>query len=142
MSSCEFLVLYGYVIKCVICCFHVVRLVFLPLMSGLYDVCNYCGLLDTQWPGSHHFIIGMVVVYHCRYYQGAMGVLMMYDITSRDSYERVDKWMKDVREHGNANIVIMLVGNKCDLHSKREVPTEEAKGYAGRQRRRGRKDKG
>ena len=58
--------------------------------------------------------------------------------------------MKELRDHADTNIVIMLVGNKCDLRHLRAVPTEEAKAYAGelkeregeRENGRGKEEKG
>ena len=46
-------------------------------------------------------------------------------------YENVERWLKELRDHADNNIVIMLVGNKSDLRHLRAVPTEEARGYAG-----------
>ncbi len=43
----------------------------------------------------------------------------------------MERWLKELRDHADSNIVIMLVGNKCDLRHLRAVPTDEAKGYAG-----------
>ena len=63
----------------------------------------------------------------------------MYDITDHDTYDNVGKWLKELRDYADANIVIMLVGNKCDLRHLRTVDTEEAKEYAGRQREGGRR---
>jgi len=64
------------------------------------------------------------------YYRGAVGALLVYDISKRQSFENVDKWLKELRDHALENIVIMLVGNKCDLAHLRSVPTSEAKEYA------------
>lgn len=47
------------------------------------------------------------------------------------TYENVERWLKELRDHADQNIVIMLVGNKSDLRHLRAVPTEEAKVYAG-----------
>ena len=46
-------------------------------------------------------------------------------------YENVERWLKELRDHADNNIVIMLVGNKSDLRHLRAVPTEEARSYAG-----------
>ena len=54
----------------------------------------------------------------------------MYDISKHLTYENVERWLKDLRDHADSNIVIMLVGNKCDLEHLRAVPTDEAKAYA------------
>ena len=47
-------------------------------------------------------------------------------------YENVERWLKELRDHADNNIVIMLVGNKSDLRHLRAVPTEEARSYAGK----------
>jgi GTPase SAR1 family protein len=64
------------------------------------------------------------------YYRGAVGALLVYDISKRQTFENVDKWLKELRDHALENIVIMLVGNKCDLAHLRSVPTQEAKEYS------------
>lgn len=64
------------------------------------------------------------------YYRGAVGALLMYDISKGDSYENVSRWLTELREHADPQIVIMLVGNKSDLKHLRAVPTEEAKAFA------------
>lgn len=46
------------------------------------------------------------------------------------TYENVERWLKELRDHADQNIVIMLVGNKSDLRHLRAVPTDEAKLYA------------
>lgn len=64
------------------------------------------------------------------YYRGAVGALIVYDISKTESYESVSRWLKELREHADANIIIELVGNKSDLDHLRAVPTEEAKNFA------------
>lgn len=66
------------------------------------------------------------------FYRGAVGALLVYDITKHESYMNVEKWLKELREHGDSNMVHMLVGNKSDLKHLRAVPTEEASSFAGR----------
>lgn len=66
----------------------------------------------------------------CSYYRGAVGALLVYDISQQKTFESVERWLKELRDHADANIVIMLVGNKCDLKHLRAVPTEEAKEFA------------
>ena len=60
-----------------------------------------------------------------------MGALLVYDITKYASFENVEHWLKELRDHADSNIVIMLVGNKCDLRHLTAVQTDEAKAYAG-----------
>jgi len=55
---------------------------------------------------------------------------LVYDIAKHQTYENVQRWLKELRDHADQNIVIMLVGNKSDLKHLRAVPTEEAKAFA------------
>ncbi|OWF38718.1 ras-related protein Rab-11A-like [Mizuhopecten yessoensis] len=64
------------------------------------------------------------------YYRGAVGALLVYDIAHRQTFENVERWLKELRDHADNNIVIMLVGNKSDLRHLRAVPTDEAKAFA------------
>ena len=60
-----------------------------------------------------------------------MGALLVYDIAKQQTFANVTRWLKELRDHADANIVIMLVGNKSDLRHLRAVSTEEAKHFAG-----------
>ncbi|KAI0345059.1 GTPase [Trametopsis cervina] len=64
------------------------------------------------------------------YYRGAVGALLVYDISKHATYTNVTRWLKELRDHADSNIVIMLVGNKSDLKHLRAVPTDEAKAFA------------
>jgi len=64
------------------------------------------------------------------YYRGAVGALLVYDIAKHLTYENVTRWLKELRDHADSNIVIMLVGNKSDLRHLRAVLTDEAKQFA------------
>ncbi|KAH1272304.1 Ras- protein Rab-11A [Aspergillus fumigatus] len=64
------------------------------------------------------------------YYRGAVGALLVYDISKHQTYDNVNRWLKELRDHADSNIVIMLVGNKSDLRHLRAVPTDEAKQFA------------
>ncbi|XP_072993379.1 ras-related protein RABA1f-like [Typha latifolia] len=68
------------------------------------------------------------------YYRGAHGALVVYDVTRHITFENMERWLKELRDHTDANIVIMLVGNKADLRHLRAVPTEDAKAFAERER--------
>eukprot|EP00457_Paulinella_chromatophora_P017917 gb/GEZN01019085.1/.p1 GENE.gb/GEZN01019085.1/~~gb/GEZN01019085.1/.p1 ORF type:complete len:224 (-),score=30.91 gb/GEZN01019085.1/:41-712(-) len=63
------------------------------------------------------------------YYRGAVGALLVYDISKRITYDNVSRWLKELRDHADRNIVIMLVGNKKDLRQFRKVHTDEAKEF-------------
>ncbi|CAN0886595.1 Ras-related protein RABA4c [Linum grandiflorum] len=64
------------------------------------------------------------------YYRGSLGALLVYDITKRESFDHMKRWLTELREHADDNIVIMLIGNKSDLGTQRAVPSEEAKEFA------------
>ncbi len=64
------------------------------------------------------------------YYRGALGALLVFDITKRSSFEAVDRWMRELRDQSDANVVMTLVGNKADLQQLRAVSSEEAHAYA------------
>ncbi|XP_076923464.1 ras-related protein RGP1-like [Bidens hawaiensis] len=67
------------------------------------------------------------------YYRGAVGAMLVYDITKRQSFDHIARWLDELRGHADNNIVIMLIGNKSDLDSAREVTTEDAKEFAERE---------
>mmetsp|Transcript_20630 Transcript_20630/g.31534 ORF Transcript_20630/g.31534 Transcript_20630/m.31534 type:complete len:214 (-) Transcript_20630:1007-1648(-) len=64
------------------------------------------------------------------YYRGAVGALLVYDISKHATFENVERWLKELRDHAEANIVVMLVGNKSDLRHLRVVSTEEAMAFS------------
>ncbi|MPC20381.1 Ras-related protein Rab-2 [Portunus trituberculatus] len=64
------------------------------------------------------------------YYRGAAGALLVYDITRRETFNHLTQWLEDARQHSNSNMVIMLIGNKSDLDSRREVKREEGEAFA------------
>lgn len=67
------------------------------------------------------------------YYRGAVGALLVYDITRHVTFENVERWLKELRDHTEHNIVVMLVGNKSDLRHLRAVSTEDAQTFAERE---------
>ncbi|CAL8288827.1 unnamed protein product [Merluccius merluccius] len=64
------------------------------------------------------------------YYRGAVGALLVYDITKKPTYESVERWLSELYDHAHPRVVVILVGNKTDLESNRSVTSEEAKHYA------------
>jgi len=64
------------------------------------------------------------------YYRGALGGLVVFDVTSRESFENLDSWMEEIQKNCT-KIPIILVGNKIDL-KKRKVTKEEGKKYAAK----------
>jgi small GTP-binding protein len=59
------------------------------------------------------------------YYRGAVGSLLLYDISSSLTFQSLPRWLHELRENADNNVVVMLVGNKCDLQDLRTVRTDE-----------------
>ncbi|KAF5731982.1 ras-related protein RABA3 [Tripterygium wilfordii] len=64
------------------------------------------------------------------YYRGALGAIIVYDITKRPSFDHVARWVEELRVHADNSIVMTLIGNKSDLVDKKAVPTEDAVEFA------------
>lgn len=64
------------------------------------------------------------------YYRGAVGALLVYDISKRLTFENLERWLQELRDHADVNIVIMLVGNKGDLRHLRAVGQDEVIAFA------------
>jgi len=64
------------------------------------------------------------------YYKGAHGIILVYDITDKQSFRDIDNWLTEVEKHAHENVNKLLVGNKCDLEQNRQVSYEEGKAYA------------
>ena len=60
------------------------------------------------------------------YYKGAKGAFIVYDITSRKTFENVDKWIGEIKERTTDDVKLIIIGNKTDLNNEREVKSEEA----------------
>ena len=60
------------------------------------------------------------------YYKGAKGALVVYDTTSAQSFENVDKWYNEIKEKTGKDIKLILIGNKIDLAEQKVVNTDEA----------------
>ncbi|KAI7893642.1 Rab11A, rab family GTPase [Mucor mucedo] len=66
-----------------------------------------------------------------RYYRGSVGALLVYDITKRDSFSGISRWLNELRiNEAHPDSIIMLIGNKSDLEKDRAVTQEEAMDYA------------
>jgi len=59
-----------------------------------------------------------------KYYRGASGYILVFDVANRNSFEHISTWLEEINDHGDSNMLKVLVGNKCDL--ARSVTTEEA----------------
>ena len=64
------------------------------------------------------------------YYKGATGAFVVYDITRKETFEHVEKWLEDVRTNASKDIQVILIGNKKDLESERIISFDEGSALA------------
>ncbi|XP_021363770.1 ras-related protein Rab-10-like [Mizuhopecten yessoensis] len=64
------------------------------------------------------------------YYRGAMGIMLVYDITNTKSFENISKWLRNIDEHANEDVEKMILGNKCDMENKRQVSKDRGESIA------------
>ncbi|CAL9087223.1 ras-related protein [Musa troglodytarum] len=64
------------------------------------------------------------------YYRGAAVAVVVYDITSQETFKKAQYWVKELQKHASPGIIMALVGNKGDLHEKRAVSSQDAMEYA------------
>ena len=63
-------------------------------------------------------------------YRGAVGIIIVYDITNYTSFNNIPKWLKAIQEHANEDVEKMLIGNRCDKEDERVIPKERGEGIA------------
>jgi len=78
---------------------------------------------DTAGQERYHSLAPM-------YYRGAAAAVIVFDISSADSFGKAKAWVKELQRQGNPNMIMSLAGNKADLADVRQVATEEAQAYA------------
>jgi len=64
------------------------------------------------------------------YYRGAMGIMLVYDITQPKTFDNIAKWLRNIDEHANEDVEKMILGNKCDMEDKRMVSKERGESIA------------
>ncbi|CAF0809234.1 unnamed protein product [Brachionus calyciflorus] len=64
------------------------------------------------------------------YYRGAMGIMLVYDVTDTKSFDSIGKWLRNIEENANEDVVKMIIGNKCDMEEKRAVETSRGQEVA------------
>ena len=64
------------------------------------------------------------------YFQSSHGFVLIYDITDKESFQKLDFWLEQIKNNSPKNIKLVLVGNKCDLFNERRVSFEEAETFA------------
>jgi Ras-related protein Rab-1A len=66
------------------------------------------------------------------YYRGAHGIIIVYDITDRNTFTNVEQWLLDIERYAQPCVNKFLVGNKCDIDIKRQIDTEDGKELANK----------
>ncbi|KAK7440613.1 hypothetical protein VKT23_016961 [Stygiomarasmius scandens] len=66
------------------------------------------------------------------YYRGAQGIILVYDVSSRESFDALPRWYSELETYVSDSVVKILVGNKVDKEFSRQVPTAEAEAFAER----------
>lgn len=64
------------------------------------------------------------------YYKGSYGIVLVYDITDKESFNNISNWVNEVKKNAGANVSMLLVGNKCDMESDRAVTYKEGQDLA------------
>lgn len=64
------------------------------------------------------------------YFRSAIGVILVFDLTSRKSFEDLNLWLNDIHSHCDPNAVVTLIGNKKDLEEARQISESEAQKFA------------
>lgn len=64
------------------------------------------------------------------YYRGAMGILLVYDVTDEKSFSNIRNWIRNIEQHATESVSKMLIGNKCDMAEKRVVTPEQGQSLA------------
>jgi Ras-related protein Rab-1A len=64
------------------------------------------------------------------YYRGAQGIIVVFDLTVRESYEHIANWLEEIERYAGKEVSILLVGNKCDLVNKRQIDEKVAREFA------------
>lgn len=96
---------------------------FLTQTVCLDDLTVKFEIWDTAGQERYHSLAPM-------YYRGAQAAIVVYDITTQDTFNRAKTWVKELQRQASPNIVIALAGNKADLANGRMVEYEEAQAYA------------
>jgi len=96
---------------------------FLTQTVPLNDCTVKFEIWDTAGQERYHSLAPM-------YYRGAACAIIVYDITSQDTFARAKSWVKELQRQGSQDVVIALAGNKIDREEEREVAIEDAKAYA------------
>lgn len=64
------------------------------------------------------------------YYRGAMGIMLVYDVSNLKSFENISNWIRNIEIHATQDVELMILGNKCDISDKRQVSKERGEQLA------------
>lgn len=64
------------------------------------------------------------------YYRGAMGIMLVYDVTCEKSFENIRTWIRNIEAHASEDVERMILGNKCDMDANRQVAYERGESLA------------
>jgi Ras-related protein Rab-1A len=64
------------------------------------------------------------------YYRGANGILLLYDVTEKDSFKNLSNWLIEIEKNASKNVLKILIGNKVDLEDKRVISFNQGKEFA------------
>ncbi|XP_061772919.1 ras-related protein Rab-8B-like [Nerophis ophidion] len=64
------------------------------------------------------------------YYRGAMGIMLVYDISNEKSFENIKNWIRNIEEHASSDVEKMVLGNKCDMADRRQVSKDRGEKLA------------
>jgi len=64
------------------------------------------------------------------YYRGAMGILLVYDVTDEKSFNNIRNWIRNIEQHATESVNKILIGNKCDMVEKKVVDSARGKALA------------
>ena len=64
------------------------------------------------------------------YCRGANGILLLYNITDRESFDNLNSWLTEIKRNSDKNLCLILVGTNCDLENERKVTYQEGKDFA------------
>ena len=64
------------------------------------------------------------------YYRGAHGILLIYDVTDKDSFRNLANWLIEIEKNANKNVLKVVIGNKTDLENRRVITYNQGKEFA------------
>ncbi|KAB5540787.1 hypothetical protein DKX38_013761 [Salix brachista] len=125
---------------------------FRTITTGMFLFCRYCFLRDRNGEDISESTLRNILsnLYRCEwltlasgkprglmhelqlaYYRGAMGILLVYDVTDESSFNNIRNWIRNIEQHASDNVNKILVGNKADMdESKRAVPKSKGQALA------------